>query len=401
MSHFGKKSAMVVMLLVVAMMAFVVGTAVVSTSAQGNVTWPVTTPQPVDTSGAVLQSDQTYSQIYNQIGPSVVSINVVLNTADNSAFQQEQQQNPFGQNNQGGLAEATGTGFVIDTNGDIVTNNHVVQGATEIQVNFFDGSIYRGQLVGADPDADLAVIKVNRPASDLHPVTFGDSDKLFIGEGVAAMGSPFNQPWTLTTGIISALDRQIQSLGQFNIGSVIQTDAAINPGNSGGPLIDLKGEVVGVNSQISTNSGSGSGVGYAIPSNLVKRVAQALIQNGKVSYSYLGISGTDMDLDIMEAMNLPNDARGVVVATVEQGGPAAAAGLQAASNIKTVNGLQVPTSADIITAVNGTPITSMEALIAYLASDTKPGDTIQLTVVRNGTQQLTIPVTLTARPSGT
>jgi len=400
MTYFAKRSVTFVIVLFVAVLAFYVGTAVVSSNAQAattNVSWPVTTPQPANASGAVLDSEKAYAGIYNSVGPSVVSINVVLNTANSVAAQQG---NPLGGQQGGQIEQATGTGFVIDTKGDIVTNNHVVQGATRIEVNFFDGSIYRGSLVGADPDSDLAVIKVDRPADQLHAVTLGDSSKLFIGESVVAMGSPFNQPWTLTTGVVSALDRQIDSLGQFQIGSVIQTDAAINPGNSGGPLININGEVIGVNSQIASASGSGSGIGFAIPSNLVKRVSQALINTGKVDYSYLGIQGTDMSLYTIEAMNLPNNARGVVVDQVEANGPAAQAGLHDASNPKTVDGIQVPTSADIITAVNGTPVTSMESLISYLGSDTKPGDTINLTVVRDGTQQISLPVTLSARPSG-
>jgi len=396
MTHFGKKSVTFVFVLVIAVLAFYVGTAVVSTSAQSQtVSWPVTTPQPANTTGAVLESEKAYSDIYNQIGPSVVSINVVATQSGSGGSLIP------GNQNQGQIIQGTGTGFVIDASGDIVTNNHVVQGATRIEVNFFDGSIYKGTVVGVDPDSDLAVVKTDRPTDQLHPVTLGDSSQAFVGEAVVAMGSPFNQPWTLTTGVVSALDRQIDSLGQFQIGAVIQTDAAINPGNSGGPLVNMKGEVIGVNAQILSQSGSGSGIGFAIPSNLVKRVSQSIIQNGSVSYSYLGISGTDVNLYVIDALKLPNNARGVVVETVEASGPAGKAGLQAANTQTDQNGVQVPTSADIITAVNGTPVTSMESLISYLGSQTKPGDTVNMTVVRNGTQELTLPVTLTARPSGT
>jgi 2-alkenal reductase len=254
--------------------------------------------------------------------------------------------------------------------------------------------------VGVDPDSDLAVIKVDRAADELHPVTLGDSSQAFVGEDVVAIGSPFGEAWTLTTGIVSALNRDISSLSTFRIGAVIQTDAAINPGNSGGPLVNMQGEVIGVNAQILSQSGTGSGVGFAIPSNLVKRVAQSLIQNGSVSYSYLGISGGDMSLDTIESLNLPNNARGVVVNQVTAGGPAAKAGLKDAV-ISQSNSGNALSSADIITAVNGTPIISMESLISYLGSQTKPGDTVTLTVVRDGSQQLDLPVTLTARPSGT
>jgi len=386
MRNFGKKSVTVVIVLLIAVLAFYVGTATLSSSAQEAVAWPVTTAQ-VNTTDAVLDSEKAYAQLYNLVGPSTVSINVVAT--------QSSGENGLGDQ----VVQGTGTGFVIDTQGHIVTNNHVVDGATRIEVNFFDGSIYRGEIVGVDPDSDLAVIQVNRPADQLKPVVLGDSQEAFIGESVIAIGSPFGEPWTLTSGIVSALDRQIDSLGQFTIGSVIQTDAAINPGNSGGPLVNMKGEVIGVNSQILSRSGSGSGIGFAIPSNLVKRVSQALIQDGRVSYSYLGISGTDMNLYMIEAMNLPNNASGVVVNQVTANGPAAQAGLRNAGNVKEIDGAQVPTSVDIITAVNGTPVTSMESLISYLGINTQPGDTVTLTVVRDGSQQVQLPVTLTGRPA--
>lgn len=386
MTTLGKKSVMVVTILLIALAAFYVGTAVMSSTAQQAISWPVTVPAAADPTSAVLDSERVYAGIYNRVGPSVVSINVILQSSGTSSFGQSQ------------IAEATGTGFVIDTQGHIVTNNHVVDGATRIEVNFFDGSIYPGEIVGVDPDSDLAVIQVNRPADELHPVGLGDSDALFIGEQVVAIGSPFNQPWTLTTGIVSALDRKIDSLGQYQIGSVIQTDAAINPGNSGGPLLNLNGEVIGVNSQIISQSRSNSGIGFAIPSNLVKRVSQALIQDGKVNYSYLGISGNDVNLYTIEAMRLPNNARGVVVAQVTQNGPAAQAGLQNAV-LTTMDGFRVPSRADIITAVNGNPVISMESLISYLSSQTQPGDTVTLSVVRNGTEQLDLPVTLSERPA--
>ncbi len=389
MKRIAQKSAAFVAVLLVVVFAFYIGTAVTSSTAQGDVTWPVVTPQPVSLDSSALASEQAYAKVYNEVGPSVVSINVVAQSSATNGF-----------SNQGSLIQGTGTGFVIDTAGHIVTNNHVVDGAISVEVNFFDGSIYRGTVVGVDPDSDLAVIQVDRPANELHPVTLGNSDNLFIGEEVVAIGSPFNQPWTLTTGVISALDRTIDSLGQFQIGSVIQTDAAINPGNSGGPLVNMNGEVVGVNSQILSQSRSSSGIGFAIPSNLVKRVAPALINTGKVDYSYLGISGGDITLSTIESLKLPNNARGVVVSSVEPTGPAGKAGLQNATISTNSNGESVPTSADIITQIDGQPVTSMEALIAYLASNTKPGDTVNLTVVRNGTQELTLPVTLAPRPAG-
>jgi 2-alkenal reductase len=303
-----------------------------------------------------------------------------------------------GTSSDGSQFQAAGTGFVIDKQGHIVTNDHVVDSTSTIEVNFLDGTIVSADVVGVDPDSDLAVIKVDLPESELAPVMLGDSDTLFIGQTTLAIGSPFNQRWTLTTGIISALGRTISGQTDYSVGSAIQTDAAINPGNSGGPLLDLKGEVIGVNSQILSQSNSSSGVGFAIPVNLVKRVSQELINTGKVEYSYLGISAAaGIDLTLINALNVPNNTQGVVVGDVQPNGPAAAAGLRSATSTNVSTGA-APTSADIITAIDGVKITDMSGLISYLAYKTKPGQTINLTVLRDG-QEINLPVTLTARPS--
>ncbi len=381
---------LVIATLVVA--AFYVGTAVTTTSAQTTfVSFPVVTPQPVVFPESVTQEEVTLSQLYQSVTPSVVSINVTA-------------RHPSVQGNSGlgdQIIEGTGTGFVIDTEGHIVTNAHVVEGATRVEVNFIDGTIVRGEVVGIDLDSDLAVVKIDLPVEQLRPLSFANSDALFIGQEVVAIGSPFNQPWTMTTGIISALGRRIEGLNQYQIGSVIQTDAAINPGNSGGPLLNLQGQVIGVNAQILSESRSNSGVGFAIPSNLTQRVAQTLIANGSVQYSYLGIGGQDVNLGYIEALNLPNNARGVVVTSADPSGPAGQAGLQNPPRSATIdeNGVIQPTNVDIITAMDGTPITGMSSLVSYLAAYTQPGQTVQMTIVRNGTEELTLPVTLAARPS--
>lgn len=326
------------------------------------------------------------TEIYEKVSPSVVAISVVARRPDSGTF------------GQGGEVIGSGSGFVIDQEGYIVTNNHVVDGATRVEVNFRDGTLVRARIIGLDPNSDLAVLKVDLPAEKLIPVEFANSDELVIGQPVLAIGSPFGQRWTLTSGIISALERTIQGQTNFSIGGVIQTDAPINPGNSGGPLLDLQGRVIGVNSQIISASGSSAGIGFAIPSNLTQKVSRALIDDGFVSYSYLGISGSDVTLNLIEALSLPNDTRGVVIGDVAPGGPAARAGLQNPGQPTEIDGQEVPTQVDIITAINGEPLTGIGSLISYLAKNTSPGDTVTLTVLRNGTETLQLDARLTPRP---
>jgi S1-C subfamily serine protease len=332
-------------------------------------------------------TDQLFNGIYEQVSPSVVAINVILQQSGTNAF------------GQSGQVAASGSGFVIDKQGDIVTNNHVVDGATYIEVNFLDGTIVAGKVIGADPDSDLAVVKVDLPADQLQPVTFGDSSSLEIGQAVLAIGSPFNERWTLTSGIVSALDRTIQGLTQFSVGGVIQTDAAINPGNSGGPLLNMDGQVIGVNSQIESNAQSNAGVGFAIPSNLVKQVAQTLIDKGTIQYSYLGISGGDVNLSIIQGFNLKDNQRGVVVGDVTSSSPAAAAGLKSAGQPTSNDPTAPPSSVDIITAIDAHQLTGIGDLITYLATNTQPGQTVTLTVLRNGTDTLQLQAKLTPRPA--
>jgi 2-alkenal reductase len=351
---------------------------------------------------SVPQADTVAATVYDNVSPSVVAINV-YRTAQAAGMQLNPFGNadPFGSRNQTPpevLQSGSGSGFVLDTDGHIVTNAHVVEDAQRIEVNFFNGVLAKAAIVGLDNNSDIAVLKVDVDASMLAPVTFADSDLLDIGERVLAIGSPFGQRWTITEGIISGLERTISGLTQFSIGGVIQTDAAINPGNSGGPLLNTSGHVIGVNSQISTASGSFSGVGYAVPANLVQRVARELIERGYVEYSYLGIRGGDVNLAVIEALDLPNTFKGVVISEATQGGPAARAGLQSASEFTTIDGLSVPTRVDIITAINGTPLNGIADLITYLASETKPGDVVTLDVLRNGSETMTIEARLTPRP---
>jgi len=344
---------------------------------------------------AVNTNDEVFADVYQDVSPSVVSISVIARQS-NTGFPDQSQ-----------TVVGGGTGFVIDAAGHILTNNHVVEGATEIEISFVDGTLASAEVVGLDHDSDLAVLKVDLPEDTLvglRPVEFADSDALRIGQTVLAIGSPFGQRWTLTSGIISATGRSIRGLTDFSIGGVIQTDAAINPGNSGGPLLDLNGRVVGVNSQIMSTAQSNSGVGFAVPSNLAQRVARDLIDNGFVNYSYLGIGGRDIYLPLIEAFDLPNNTQGVVVTTISAGGPADRAGLEGvvfADETEENDSRAVPESVDIITAINGEPLSGIGELIAYLAAETEPGQTATLSVLRlleGQSEELQIDVRLTPRP---
>ena len=254
---------------------------------------------------AASSSTETVGDIYKQTGDSVVEITVT------SAGQA----GPTG--GTGGTQQATGSGFVYDTQGHVVTNQHVVDGAQSVSVKFANGRTYSATVVGADPSTDLAVIDVNAPASVLKPLELGDSSAVEVGDGVIAIGSPFGLDQTVTTGIVSALHRQITSPNNFSIDNAIQTDAAINHGNSGGPLLDMHGDVIGVNSQIESDSGGNDGVGFAVPSNTISRIAAALIDNGSVEHAYLGVAIDDS-----------TSTAGARLAEVRPGTPAARAGLK-------------------------------------------------------------------------
>jgi S1-C subfamily serine protease len=313
-----------------------------------------------------------------------------------------------GQNSQGQVVPtAQGSGFIWDTAGHIVTNNHVIEGAAKISVTFSNGSSYDAKLVGADPNSDLAVIQVTGvPAALLKPVTVGDSTQVKVGQLVVAIGNPYGLSNTMTTGIVSGIGRSIQAganssqngpttAPSFSIPDVIQTDAAINPGNSGGVLVDMNGALIGVPSQIESASGSNSGVGFAIPSAIVSRVVPQLISTGTAAHSYLGFSGGTITADVISALNLNAGQQGILVATVVAGGPAEKAGLQGA----TVDANGNPTAAgDIITGIDGKPVTTFEDLVSYLSSSTQPGQSVTLDLLRNG-KTVQVKVILGNQPS--
>lgn len=298
----------------------------------------------------------------------------------------------------------TGSGFVFDTNGYIITNYHVVEGATDVEVDFSSGYKTYGTVIGTDLDSDLAVVKVDAPAEELVPLPLGDSAQLRVGQTVVAIGNPFGLSGTMTTGIVSALGRTLDSLndapsgGYFTAGDIIQTDAAINPGNSGGPLFNISGEVIGINRAIRTTSSSAigepvnSGIGFAISINIVKRVVPALIEYGYYDYPYMGISSiSDLSLQSIEALGLERNT-GAYVTSVSEGSPAEDAGVRGADA-----NTSMPTGGDLIIGIDGIEVLQFDSLLQYLINNKAPGDMVVLTVLRDG-EELDLEMTLGKRP---
>ncbi|MES0359533.1 MAG: trypsin-like peptidase domain-containing protein [Anaerolineales bacterium] len=343
---------------------------------------PQSTDEPV-----VLRSkpgEDVLVEIYEKSNPGVVAIQVLTDSGN-------------------GL----GSGFVIDKDGHIITNFHVIEGVSELEVDFPSGFKTRGEVIGTDTDSDLAVIEVDAPPEELFPLPLGDSSEIKVGQTVVAIGSPFRFNGTMTTGIISSLGRTLESIHEapggnfFTAGDIIQTDAAINPGNSGGPLLNVEGEVIGVNRAIRTfNFTSGddplnSGIGFAIAINTVKRVVPSLISEGKYDYPYLGISSlSDISLLQQEALQLPRTT-GAYVTDVTQDSPADRAGLQGATNPTDFPNLF--SGGDFIIAIDGIAIQTFSDLLSYLVQEKSPGDTITLTVIRQD-QELQLNLTLGKRP---
>ncbi len=335
----------------------------------------VSAPLPQDDPLAMVYAEeQLLIELYERVSPSVVYIAVTTRSS----------------------GRGSGSGFVWDTEGHIVTNNHVVASATRIEVTFADDTTAQAELVGADADNDLAVIKVDVPASRLHPVELGDSDALRVGQRAIAIGNPFGFEQTMTTGIVSALGRSVRQGNGFSLPQLIQTDAAINPGNSGGPLLDSHGRVIGVTSLIYSNSGTNAGVGFAVPVDTVKRVAPSLISTGRYADPWLGIQGTNVTSLLAEELDLSVD-QGVLVQVVVQGGPAAKAGLKGGDRQIRFEGALLAADGDIIVAIDGDIVQDMDDLIVYLA-DRSVGDRVTLTVLRDGRRQR-IQVTLGERPA--
>src|SRR5947209_1480860 len=324
------------------------------------------------------------TQIYKQVSPGVAFIQAKIT---------QQTSNPFGlPDQQQGLA--TGSGFVLDKRGYILTNAHVVDGASNVQVSFLNGQPVPATIVGKDVSSDLAVLKVDPSKVKLVPLTLGDSSKVQVGDPSIAIGNPFGYDDTVTAGIVSALQRHIQAPNNFSIDNVIQTDAAINPGNSGGPLLNANGQVIGINSQIATNgqSSGNTGIGFAVPINLAKTIVPTLISKGSVQHAYIGITTAGVDGQIAKDLKLPV-AKGALVQDVVGGGPADKAGIRS-GNQQTADGITA--GGDLIVAVDGKPINTPDDIATAIAAD-KPGQTIQITFYR-GSSKKTVSVTLGNRP---
>ena len=334
------------------------------------------------------------TNLYERLAPSVVNVEVIaLESEDNL------------------LDLGRGSGFVYDSMGHIVTNAHVVAGARRIEVTFSTGYVIEATVVGTDPYSDIAVLKVTVDRARLFPVTLADSNLVRVGERAIAIGNPFGLASSMTVGIVSALGRQLPSaellnagvLASFNNPSIIQVDTDINPGNSGGPLLNSRGEVTGINTAIRTDSGSFQGVGFAVPSNTIRRVVPELIENGRVDYPWIGISTLPSDSGfstaaLAEALNLPVEA-GVLIDSVNADSPADKAGLLGGNRLVTVRATSVCAGGDIIVAVNDTYVKDIDELLAYIVMYSRPGDVLNLLVVR-GTETFELPLTLESRPTG-
>jgi S1-C subfamily serine protease len=360
---------------------------------EGGSTTTVTAPLAAPVVDKSSGDTNVVNQIYKNDGDGVAFIESQIPAQETQSF------SPFGEPESEGGGTATGSGFVIDTEGHLLTNNHVVEGADRIQVKLGSSdTTYQAKVVGADPATDLALLKVEAPADQLHPLTLGHSSEMEVGDPVVAIGNPFGLDRTVTSGIVSALQRQIEAPDGFSITDVIQTDAAINPGNSGGPLINAAGEVIGINSQIATGGGGNGnvGIGFAIPIDTVRAEIHQLETSGEVEHAFIGISGGTITPDLAKAINLPV-SEGVIVQSVVKGGPADKAGIEGGHTSATIEGAEVSLGGDIITEVNGKKVAGMEEIVE-IVNAAKPGESLELTILRDGSTK-TANVTLGNRPA--
>lgn len=319
------------------------------------------------------------TQLFEQSELGVVSISVTKTTPHGDA------------------AAGVGSGFVFDKEGHIITNNHVVNDAKKISVTFVDGTSYRADIIGTDPYADLAVIKIDVNAEKLHPLPLGKSSDLKIGEQIAAIGNPFGLSGSMTSGIVSQLGRILPSQGTgFSISDVIQTDAAINPGNSGGPLLNMKGKVVGINTAIYSTDGSFSGVGFSVPSDVAMKIIPSLIKDGEYFHPWIGVTTTNISPDIADVLNI-EEAKGVLIMTVVKDSPADKAGLRGSSQSTSVDEVEFLIGGDVVLSMDGSDVRKIDDVLMHLQREKSVGDKLTLGVLRDG-QMTDVVLTLEKRP---
>ena len=327
-----------------------------------------------ETIGVVKSYDYSLIDIFEKSEESVVQVNVLRGESD------------------GGM----GSGFVYSEDGYVITNQHVVRDAQKVTVTFLDGESYIGEVIGTDQDLDIAVVKVSPSNTYLQPIKIGDSSKLKVGERIAAIGNPFGLSGSMTSGIVSQIGRLLPQESGYSIPDVIQTDAAINPGNSGGPLINMKGEVVGINTALQSATGEFSGIGFAVPSNTVKKVVPVLIENGEFKHPWMGISGTDVDPELAEVRGLKSSKGFLVVSVIEES-PAELAGLLGVTETKEMDGREFALDGDIILAIDGKTVRKISDILVHLQREKSIGDDMVLSVNRNG-EMLELTMVLEERP---
>ena len=318
-------------------------------------------------------------EIFEKSEPGVVRVNVQRGESEDTS---------------GGV----GSGFVFDKKGHIITNAHVIKNANKVVVTFLDGRSYNADIIGTDEYTDIAIIKVNADLALLHPLPIGDSSNLKVGEPIAAIGNPFGLSVSMTSGIVSQLGRLLPTESSYSIPDVIQTDAAINPGNSGGPLLNMRGEIVGINTAIQSATGEFTGVGFSIPSQTVAKIVPTLIEDGEYKHAWIGIAGRDIDPDMASALNL-KDAVGFLVISVIEDGPAFQAGLIGSEKTIEIDGVNYPVGGDIIRAVDGKEVRQIDDILVHLQRAKSVGDEMVLEILRDG-RTTNVTITLDARPNG-
>lgn len=337
------------------------------------------TPSALAETVPVYSKSLSLIEIFEKSEPGVVRVNVQRNDT-------------------GGVSGGVGSGFVFDKQGHIITNAHVVKNAAKVTVTFLDGRSYNAEIIGVDEFTDIAVIKVSADLTLLHPLSLGDSSNLKVGEQLAAIGNPFGLSGSMTSGIVSQLGRLLPSGAGYSIPDVIQTDAAINPGNSGGPLLNMRGEIVGMNTAIQSTTGEFTGVGFSIPSQTIAKIVPTLIEKGEYKHPWIGIAGRDIDPDLAKVLNL-KDAKGFLIITVVEDSPASKAGLIGSDKTIDVEGVSYPIGGDIILSVDGIDVRKIDDILIHLQRSKSVGDEMVLQILRDGRTTNTT-ITLQERPNG-